>query len=366
MARRLPSRPNLDHLRKQAKSLLHAIGAGDAAAIAVLREFLPAAKSMSPAQVRAAGFRLADAQSAIARKSGFAAWPPLARHVEQLRALEGTWSFARLEIDGAPVPPEAMQSSRLLIDGDRFRTESPEADYEGVFNINVEAEPHEIDIEFVAGPEAGNWNHGIFRVEGDRLEICLDMNGKPRPKEFRTTRGSGHAYEILNRTSGARPESVTGGKSAVGDTPGVVSPAGTPRHAPSPHNTDDFLYVPSSTIDRLQGEWTATRLNRDGHELPAKMLSTGRRTAKDNEVKVSFGGQVVVDALVRIDEGSNPIQIDYSNLAGSSKGSIQLGIMEWRGREVCFCMAPPGQPRPSDFECPAGSGRILSQWRPKA
>ena len=56
-------------------------------------------------------FRLADAQSAIARKTGFASWPHLARHVEQLRALEGTWAFARLEIDGSTIPPAAMQSS---------------------------------------------------------------------------------------------------------------------------------------------------------------------------------------------------------------------------------------------------------------
>ena len=69
----------------------------------------------------------------------------------------------------------------MLIDGDRFRTESPEAIYEGIFNINVEAQPHEIDIEFVAGPEAGNWNFGIYRLDGDTFELCLDLNGRPRP-----------------------------------------------------------------------------------------------------------------------------------------------------------------------------------------
>ena len=131
--------------------------------------------------------------------------------MEQLRALEGTWAFARLEIDGSAIPASALAASRLLIDGDRFRTESPEATYEGIFNINVEAQPHEIDIEFVEGPEAGNWNFGIFRLDGDQLEICLDMNGKPRPAEFRTSPGSGHAYETLKRTSDARPEDVTGG-----------------------------------------------------------------------------------------------------------------------------------------------------------
>jgi hypothetical protein len=64
----------------------------------------------------------------------------------------------------------------------------------GVFNINVEALPHEIDIGFIEGSEAGNWNYGIFRLDGDQLEFCFDMNGKPRPKSFPTSARSGRAY----------------------------------------------------------------------------------------------------------------------------------------------------------------------------
>ena len=200
MAKKLPPRPNLDHLRRQAKTLMSAIQTGDADAVAVMREHLPAAKGMTAEQVLNAGFRLADAQSAVARKTGFASWPQLARHVEQLRALEGTWVFARLEIDGHAIPSGMTGNSRILIDGDSFRTESPEATYEGTFNINVEAQPHEIDIEFIAGPEAGNCNFGIFQIAGDRLNLCLDMNGQPRPTEFCTSQGSGHAYEQLARS----------------------------------------------------------------------------------------------------------------------------------------------------------------------
>src|SRR4030095_237381 len=157
------------------------------------------------------GSRRPDAQPAIARKTGFASWPQLARHVEQLRALEGTWEFASLEVDGRTIPPEALAHSQLLIDGDRFRTETPEAIYEGVFNIDVEADPHGIDIEFIAGPEAGDWNYGVFRLDADRLEVCLDRTGKGRPAGFRTSPGSGHAYETLRRASRTRPDSVTGG-----------------------------------------------------------------------------------------------------------------------------------------------------------
>jgi uncharacterized protein (TIGR03067 family) len=349
----LPARPNLDHLRRQAKALLAALESGDAEAVSTILKFLPAANGMSAAQIQRAGLRLADAQSAIARKTGFASWPHLARHVEQLRALEGTWEFARLEIDGMTMPAAALKASRILIDGDRFRTESPEATYEGIFNINVEVEPHEIDIEFVEGPEAGNWNYGIFRLEGDQVEFCLDMNGKPRPSEFRTSPGSGHAYEGLKRTSQSRPENVTGG------TPSAN------RTSPDAEECLGFDYVESPTLIRLQGQWTPVKIVRDGQELPKMMLKTGLRSATKNEIKITFGGQTMIHALVRFNESADPMHVDYYNLGGACKGAIQLGIFKWIDDDACFCMAAPGDTRPADFACPAGSGRTLSQWRLK-
>ena len=351
MKKKLPARPNLDHLRRQAKALLAALESRDTEAAATIRDHLPAAKGMSVSQVLETRYRLADAQSAIARKTGFAGWPHLARHVDQLRALEGIWMFARLEVDGSTIPAGALTASRLLIDGDRFRTESPEANYEGIFNINVEASPHEIDIEFVEGPEAGNSNFGIFRFNGDELEICLDLNGKPRPDTFSTSLGSGRAYETLKRTSHSRPEKVTGG---IPSAPQPIPPA---------PDAAGFEYVESGTLSRLQGEWTAAKIIRDGQELPAMMLRTGLRVAHKNEIKISFGGQVMIHALVKLDESTNPVNVDYYNMGGAGRGSVQYGLFKWEKDEACFCMAAPGQPRPAEFSCPAGSGRIFSQWR---
>lgn len=350
MAKHLPARPNLDHLRRQAKALLSALHTGDADAVAAIRDHLPAASGMTAEQVRRAGFRLADAQSAVARKTGFAGWPQLARHVEQLRALEGTWAFAHLEVDGLAVPPGMAARSRILIDGDRFRTESPEATFEGVFTIDVEARPHAIDIAFVAGPEAGNRNYGIFRLDGDQFELCLDINGRPRPTEFRTAPGSGHAYERLTRTSPARPVDVTGGTPSQEPRPPAAAPAA-------------FPYVECPTLTRLHGEWAAVQLVRDGQELPAVMVATGRRSLTRNELKVSFGGRVMIDALVRVDEHTDPVHIDYLTRCGPAEGQLQLGITTWIGEDLCTVMADPGRPRPADFSCPAGSGHTLSRWR---
>ena len=353
MNKHLPARPNLDHLRRQAKALLAALQSGDEQAAGIIREYLPAAKGMSVVQVLQTRYRLADAQSVIARKTGFAGWPHLARHVEQLRALEGTWAFAHLEIEGNVIPAAGLRASRILIDGDRFRTESPEANYEGIFNINVETKPHEIDIEFVEGPEAGKWNYGIFQVDGDQLEICLDLNGKPRPEKFDTFTGSGRAREILKRTLHTRPENVTGG---APPKPQLNQPA---------QNGAGFEFVESATLARLQGQWTAVKIIRDGQALPAMMLRTGLRVATKNEIKISFGGQMMIHALVRIDESTDPAHVDYYNIGGACAGSLQYGLLKWVEDEACFCMAAPGQPRPSDFTCPPGSERYISQWRLK-
>jgi uncharacterized protein (TIGR03067 family) len=353
MKKTLPARPNLDHLRRQAKALLSALESREQEAVQTILKHLPAAKAMTEAKVMETHFRLADAQLAIARQNGFAGWPHLARHVDQLRSLEGTWSFSRLEIDGTALPAAVSEASRILIDGDRFRTESPEATYEGIFNINVETNPHEIDIEFVEGPEAGNTNFGIFRLENDSLEICLDLNGKSRPKTFSTSSGSGHAYEVLKRSSHARPEKVQGG----------TAPAAK-AHSPAA-NITDFAFVDSPMLNRLQGTWTAVKIVRDGQELPAMMLRTGLRIATKNEIKISFGGQTMIHALVRLDESIDPVQVDYLNIGGACNGTVQHGLLEWVGNEPCFCMAAPGHPRPHDFTCSAGSQRTLSQWRLK-
>src|SRR5262249_20881618 len=127
VATKLPARPSLDHLRSQAKTLLTQLKGGEKSAVQVVIEHLPKAQKMTPAAVRRAGFRLADAQSVIARQNGFASWPALSRHLDELRALEGEWHFGSQRLDGLVMSAQALAGSRLLIDGDRFRMESPEA-----------------------------------------------------------------------------------------------------------------------------------------------------------------------------------------------------------------------------------------------
>lgn len=360
MPKTLPARPNLEHLRTQAKSLLARLRKGDATAARTFAQHLPEAANLTAKQVRDRGFRLADAQAAIARKSGFAAWPNLARHVDRLRAMEGTWAFHTLEIDGQAVPSSMTAASRLLIDGDRFRMESPEAVYEGLFIIDVEPDPHRIGIDFYEGPEAGNRCEGLFELDGDRFRICLGLAGSSRPLAFATSPGSGHALEELVRVEHARPPQVDGG------TP----PPATPPNPPAPAagtETAAFNAPLTPTLEKLQGEWTPLELITSGAPLQTSYLPYGIRTHTGNETKVIFGGQTMLHAKVRVQESASPLEIDYLNLAGRAKGAISQGLFRWDADGIAvFCIAEPGAPRPADFTCPKGSGRTLSRWTRKA
>jgi uncharacterized protein (TIGR03067 family) len=357
VTKKLPARPNLEHLRSQAKTLLARMRAGDDAAALIFSTHLPEAKGLSPKDVRSAGFRLADAQAALAHKSGFAGWPGLARYVDRLRRLEGTWEFQRLEVDGKAMPAAASGESRLLIDGDRFRMESPEASYEGIFDIDIETSPHTIDIAFVEGPEAGNRSEGIFEIDGDRLTICLGFAGEPRPKGFTTSRGSGHALEHLVRTERARPAGVDGGTS---------QPAPPARAKASAADAAAFTDEVTPMLKALQGEWVPIELVTAGQPLATNLLPYGSRTFTGAETRVVFGGQTMVHAKMRVNEASSPIEVDYLNLSGSKQGAISLGVMQWVGDEVVICMGAPGAARATDFTCVKGSGRTLSRWQRKS
>ena len=74
MSRRLPSVPNLDHLKKQATDVLR-----------VARRGRPQ-------------WRLADAQQALARGYGFATWTALKAHVESFRPERGPVASDRREL----------------------------------------------------------------------------------------------------------------------------------------------------------------------------------------------------------------------------------------------------------------------------
>lgn len=81
--KRLPSNPNLSHLKYQAKDLLKAHAARNQDAAQRLREFFPRFIHASDVEIFDASLSLSDAQLAIAREHGFPSWAKLKRHIEK-------------------------------------------------------------------------------------------------------------------------------------------------------------------------------------------------------------------------------------------------------------------------------------------
>jgi hypothetical protein len=81
--RRLPSNPNLDHLKYQARDLLKEHKARTLGASQRIREFHPRYGRATDAEIFHAQLKLSDAQLTIARESGFPSWARLKTHIEK-------------------------------------------------------------------------------------------------------------------------------------------------------------------------------------------------------------------------------------------------------------------------------------------
>jgi hypothetical protein len=81
--RPLPSNPNLDHLKYQAKDLLKERTARTPELAQRIREFHPHFRRATDAEIFDAQLSLSDAQLTIAREYGFPSWARLKRHIEK-------------------------------------------------------------------------------------------------------------------------------------------------------------------------------------------------------------------------------------------------------------------------------------------
>ena len=82
MAHTLPSTPNLEHLKNQAKQLVHDHQAGSVEAFNRIKASFPKLMNASVHEIVAADFSLCNAQLVVAREYGFATWKELTVEIE--------------------------------------------------------------------------------------------------------------------------------------------------------------------------------------------------------------------------------------------------------------------------------------------
>ena len=165
--RRLPVRPNLEQLQRQAKEFLRAIHSGDAAAIAELREHHPG--SIDPSEAK-----LADAQLALARSYQTSSWTRL---VHAVRLAEAIWRD-----DVETVRELITQNPSLIREDVLIRIDSnwgPPMTYaanlgrDGI--VRLLHSHGAADLESAAGRAA-------LQGHADTVRMIWDLAGRPSPE----------------------------------------------------------------------------------------------------------------------------------------------------------------------------------------
>ena len=101
--------------------------------------------------------------------------------------MEGTCAYSSLEVDGKTVLASLWGKSFVLIDGARFRVESPKANYQGIFTIDIEPTPHWIGLA------------RSLPLDGHEAVYCMGAPGAPRPSDFSCDTGSGRTLSRWKR-----------------------------------------------------------------------------------------------------------------------------------------------------------------------
>jgi uncharacterized protein (TIGR03067 family) len=261
-----------------------------------------------------------------------------------LDRLQGTWYVTSIETDGTRLPASAIGESQIVVTGTRFTSLAMGATYAGTLELQQGSRPKGLDLLFTAGPEQGNRNRGIYKLEGARWTICLATRGTNRPTTFTSKSGTGVALQTLSRAKARRRP--------------VSSASRTRKEPPT-----DIPQARETTV--LEGEWEMVAGTFNGAAMDAGMVKWCRRVTRGDITTVLAGPQVMLKAKFTLGPPNRSHEIDYLNLIGTAKDKVQAGIFELTDDTVQICMAAPGKPRPAEFTSGRGDGRSFTVWRRK-
>jgi uncharacterized protein (TIGR03067 family) len=120
----------------------------------------------------------------------------------------------------------------------------------------------------------------------------------------------------------------------------------------------------AADLARMQGDWMVASMKVNGFKQEQQEAEALFRTVKDATFSVSRYTRVLSRGTFKIDATQSPKTID-STPVNAPNATPLLGIYEFDGDKLRICNAPPGKPRPKDFEARLGSQHSLIVWEPE-
>jgi uncharacterized protein (TIGR03067 family) len=110
---------------------------------------------------------------------------------KELKKFQGTWTFESSEADGKKLPAGDLNGLILIFEGHKHTAKKgDEVVQAGTQKLDPSKSPKTIDVTMTEGPNKGTVMLGIYEIEGDKLKVCFDFEGKKRPTEFKSAPGS--------------------------------------------------------------------------------------------------------------------------------------------------------------------------------
>jgi uncharacterized protein (TIGR03067 family) len=119
---------------------------------------------------------------------------------EEIERHQGIWRTSTSVYDGQEAPAEVVRSITRTVDKDHVVWKRDGKSFAGTkIELDPSRDPKAIDVIPDGGQDRGERVLGIYKLEGDRLTICMAAPGQPRPKAFKAEKGSGHTLRTFIR-----------------------------------------------------------------------------------------------------------------------------------------------------------------------
>jgi uncharacterized protein (TIGR03067 family) len=113
-------------------------------------------------------------------------------------AEEKKYRYVKLVHDGKEVTKDQLKDIVLVLHGNKgVVKKGDQVLFEGTSKVNTEKTPWTIDVTVTAGKDKGQTRKGILKMEDGKMMLCWGKAGGKRPTEFKSEKGSGTVYEVL-------------------------------------------------------------------------------------------------------------------------------------------------------------------------
>ncbi len=117
-----------------------------------------------------------------------------------LERQQGSWVAVSFRRDGQETPREIVQTITRTVEGDHVVWKRDGKNFAGTsLVLDPGQDPKAIDVIADGGPTRGKRVLGIYKLENDKLTLCMGDPDQSRPREFKAEKGSGHTLMVFTR-----------------------------------------------------------------------------------------------------------------------------------------------------------------------